>query len=42
MDGYWELFWQTGQPVFYLLYRQEEEWMLRAKPAWGGNKAAVV
>ena len=21
-EGYWELFWATGAPVFYLLYRQ--------------------
>ena len=42
MEGYWELFWQTGQPVFYLLYRQEEEAALRAKPAWSGSGAAEV
>ena len=24
-DGYWDLFWQTGAPEFYLLRRQEDE-----------------
>lgn len=24
-DGYWDLFWSTGLPEFYLLRRQEEE-----------------
>jgi len=42
MDGYWELFWATGAPVFYLLHRQEEEYVSRAKPAWGGNWAAEI
>lgn len=24
MDGFWELFYATGDPVFYLLHRQEQ------------------
>ena len=24
-DGYWDLFWTTGLPEFYLLRRQESE-----------------
>ncbi len=24
-DGYWDLFWSTGLPEFYLLRKQEEE-----------------
>lgn len=24
-DGYWDLFWQTGDPAFYLLRKHEEE-----------------
>ena len=24
LDGMWELFWATGQPVFYLMARREE------------------
>ena len=23
-DGYWDLFWNTGLPEFYLLRKQEE------------------
>lgn len=42
MDGYWELFWQTGAPVFYLLHRQEKEVASRAKTAWGESRAAAI
>ncbi len=24
-DGYWDLFWSTGLPEFYLLRKREEE-----------------
>ena len=24
-DGYWDLFWQTGDPSFYLLRKGEDE-----------------
>lgn len=24
-DGYWDLFWNTGLPEFYLLRKQEEQ-----------------
>lgn len=24
-DGYWNLFWATGAPAFYLLGKREEE-----------------
>ena len=24
-DGYWDLFWNTGLPEFYLLQKQEKE-----------------
>ena len=24
-DGYWDLFWNTGLPEFYLLRRREDE-----------------
>lgn len=24
-DGYWDLFWQTGAPAFYLMRKKEEE-----------------
>lgn len=24
MDGYWNLFWETGAPEFYLLRREED------------------
>lgn len=41
MDRYWELFRITGDPVFYLLYRQEET-VLRAGPARSGDGAAEV
>ena len=23
-DGYWDLFWQTGEPTFYLLRKHED------------------
>ena len=25
MEGYWELFWRTGSPEVYLLYKREQE-----------------
>ena len=24
-DGYWDLFWQTGEPTCYLLRKHEDE-----------------
>ena len=24
-DGYWDLFWRTGEPTFYLLRKREDE-----------------
>ena len=24
-DGYWDLFWSTGRPEFYLLRKREDE-----------------
>lgn len=23
-DGYWDLFWRTGEPMFYLLRKHED------------------
>lgn len=40
MDGCWDLFWATGSPVFYLLYRQEEL-SEQARTAWRDTAAAV-
>ena len=25
-EGYWALFCATGEPIFYLLFRLEQEW----------------
>lgn len=41
MDGYWDLFWATGSPAFYLLYRQEAEMPAGAKTAWRDTGPAV-
>lgn len=41
-DGYWELFWATGAPLFYLLHRQEEIDMAEAKPACAEAETADV
>lgn len=40
-NSYWDLFWATGRPVFYLLHRWAED-AARAKTAWGENQAAEV
>ena len=42
MDGYWELFWSTGRPVFYLLYRKETDSAVLARPALGSGGAAGI
>ena len=41
-DTYWDLFWATGAPVFYLLHRREERDSVQAKTAWAGTAAAEV
>lgn len=40
-NSYWDLFWATGRPVFYLLHCWAED-SARAKTAWGENQAAEV
>lgn len=42
MEGCWGLFWATGSPVFYLLYRREAEEASEAKTAWKATPAAEV
>jgi len=39
MESYWELFRQTGAPIFYLLYRQGE--LHEARTAWGAEETAA-
>lgn len=41
-DTYWDLFWATGDPIFYLLAKREETNTPRAKTAWSESKAAEV
>lgn len=38
MEEYWQLFWETGAPEHYLLYRQERE----KRAALGEEQAAQV
>lgn len=34
-DGYWDLFWRTGEPTFYLLRKHEgENETGRQEPEW--------
>ncbi len=40
--GYWDLFWATGMPVLYLLYRQEADFACEAKTASAELPAAEV
>ena len=42
MNGYWELFRATGAPVFYLLYRKEDEMLSSVRTAWKGEAAVEV
>ena len=39
MELYWELFRQTGAPIFYLLYRQRD--LHEAQTAWGAEETAA-
>ena len=41
-ETYWKLFWATGAPVFYLLYREEGYDRAEAKPAGASNAAAEI
>ena len=42
-EGYWALFCATGDPVFYLLFRMEQETEEQeAKTAWHDRSAELV
>ena len=42
-EGYWALFCATGDPLFYLLFRMEqEEEAQEAKTAWHERSAELV
>lgn len=41
-ECYWELFRTTGAPLFYLLYRQEQDSNAHAKTAWAVPPAKLI
>ena len=42
-EGYWALFCATGEPVFYLLFRMEEDREAEEiKTAWNERSAELV
>lgn len=41
-ESYWELFRATGAPLFYLLYRREQDCNARAKTAWAAPPAKLI